>query len=192
MQTLSGCIKARDKKGIKALLHDSAQINALNEQGLSPLYQAVVLNFPDIVALLIEEGANPDFVEKEGGWSCLQLAASRNQQEIVEILVNKVNDIDFRDQFGQTAILIAARNGHCDTVKLLADSGANLEIPKQDTEETPLLRALIYGHEKTAITLIEHGAQYKEISVDGLSIQQWSERESMHDLNHVLTKLQLH
>ncbi|MBM3558879.1 MAG: ankyrin repeat domain-containing protein, partial [Alphaproteobacteria bacterium] len=59
---------------------------------------------------------------------------------------------------GLTALLLAARDGHHDTVMALLDAGADINQPGAGDRTTPLLIATINGHFALAKRLLERGA----------------------------------
>lgn len=67
-----------------------------------------------------------------------------------------------------TALMLACCGGHEDIVKLLIDSGADLEL-QNESGHTPLMEAASGGHVEVAKILLENGAginthsdEYKE------------------------------
>lgn len=67
--------------------------------------------------------------EKTFGWSPLQMAVNRNQTEVVKYLLSKGADINYIHPVAHhTAFHLAALNGLDDMVKLLAKSGADVNI----------------------------------------------------------------
>ena len=67
--------------------------------------------------------------EKSFAWSPIQMAANKNQLEAVKYLVSKGGDINYIHPLSHnTALHLAAFNGFDDMVKLLAASGADVNI----------------------------------------------------------------
>lgn len=67
--------------------------------------------------------------EKIFGWSPLQMAANTNQLKVVEYLISKGADLDYMQPNAlHTAFHLAAFNRMTDMTKLLAKSGANVNI----------------------------------------------------------------
>lgn len=58
----------------------------------------------------------------------------------------------------ETPIIAAAENGHLDVVKLLVESGADLETRNTHTSETALFKAVKNRHRKVIEYLLEKGA----------------------------------
>jgi len=66
-------------------------------------------------------------------------------------------DINAQDHFGTTALMVAARDGHIQTIKSLLAAGADLNI--QDTlGETALMKAASNGYQEIVQRLLESGA----------------------------------
>lgn len=59
---------------------------------------------------------------------------------------------------GQTAVLLAAREGHADVVHALLDAGADIDQKSAADGHTPLLMSIINGHFDLAMSLLERGA----------------------------------
>ena len=78
--------------------------------------------------------------------------------ETIERLLKQKNiDINFGDKDGETALMIASKNGHTEGVKELLRAGA--EVDKTTScGETALFRACASGNNEIVIDLIEHGA----------------------------------
>jgi ankyrin repeat protein len=68
---------------------------------------------------------------------------------------------------GLTALLLAARDGHHETVMALLDAGANINQSSAGDRTTPLLIATINGHFDLAKRLLERGADPKLASDGG-------------------------
>jgi hypothetical protein len=64
-------------------------------------------------------------------------------------------DIDARDNEGQTALVLAAQQGHLEIVKLLIDAGADLEARDKTFERASLCWAAMNGHITVVKILID-------------------------------------
>lgn len=75
------------------------------------------------------------------GWSPVQMAANKNQLETVKYLLSKGGNINYIHPLSNnTAFHLAAFNGFDDMVKLLAQSGAN--INEKLKADVSIIRAL--------------------------------------------------
>ncbi|TGL64642.1 ankyrin repeat domain-containing protein [Leptospira sarikeiensis] len=100
---------------IKYLIEKGADIHAQSKSKLSigntALHSAVASWRADAVALLLENGADPNFTQ-DGGFSPLHIAASRQgSEEIVSLLLQKGANPDLKTEDGKTAREIAAERG---------------------------------------------------------------------------------
>ena len=74
--------------------------------------------------------------------------------------------------YGSLGLHAAALSGHASTVRLLLDSGSNIDA--QDLlMHTPLFRACEMGHTDVVQVLIEGGAQVEVVDQDGRSPLHW-------------------
>ena len=84
-------------------------------------------------------------------------AASRGDVPALERLLAAGTDIDAKDAHGQTALMLAALEGHERTVAFLADRGASLDHTAE-YHLTALMLAVIRGHRWVAQSLVNAGA----------------------------------
>lgn len=70
---------------------------------------------------------------------------------------------------GMTALLYAAREGYLETARALVESGANVNEASGGEKMSPMVEAIINGHLDVAKYLLDHGADPKLSTVDGLT-----------------------
>jgi uncharacterized protein len=70
---------------------------------------------------------------------------------------------------GMTALLVAARDGQKDAVSALIDAGGDINQTSDTDHATPLILALINGHYDLAYFLLQHGADPRLATSDGLA-----------------------
>ncbi|KAF7239083.1 Protein TANC2 [Varanus komodoensis] len=127
-----------DSKGLiistDALLVDSEEIETVSRLlilgGANINYRTEVLNnapilcvqshlgYTEMVALLLEFGANVD-ASSENGLTSLGYAAAAGYLSIVALLCKKRAKVDHLDKNGQCALVHAALRGHLEVVKFL-------------------------------------------------------------------------
>jgi hypothetical protein len=106
--------------------YDPANINARDEDGLTPLRWASRghhFNDGSILRLLLEHGADID-TQDGGGWTPLQEVSYFGALEIVHLLLEHSADVEVKDNDGRTALQFAAEEGHDEVVELLREHGA--------------------------------------------------------------------
>ena len=92
-------------KAIKRNLASGTDVNAKNEDGVTPLLVAAVSGRKEIIELLIREGA--DVNAKVNGVTPLHQAAFRSHKEIAELLIANgadLNAVDNVGKFGRTPL----------------------------------------------------------------------------------------
>ena len=157
-------LKNMEKDEIQAMYSQSTQSNSER----SPLYWAVKNQSPEMLHLLIYGGIEDEAVKdmigyvkkfkyEENGQTLLHLAASLDNREIVEIIVeallsnNVAHDascstgtsypgwepekyLDLKDNKGNTPLHLAAQKGCTSVVRILLEKGANPEIRNHDNK----------------------------------------------------------
>jgi ankyrin repeat protein len=97
---------------VRILLDNGAQFQCKDKlYKQTPVQWAAKVGHAEILELLIEEKA--DFKGRDGiSITLLSLAAGNGNEDVVQILLKKGADIEFRDnEFGQTTLLWAAKRG---------------------------------------------------------------------------------
>lgn len=102
------------------LLANGADVNAWSKNNLAnqPLHAAAAGQQTELVALLLEHGAEIDSPE-HGGFTALQLAAENGTLEMVKILLAKGANVAVKSDEGKTAMDYAQEKGFTEIVELL-------------------------------------------------------------------------
>ena len=95
-------------------------------------------------------------------------ATSNNNLHYVEELIKAGADLETRDHFEDTALIIASRNEYTDLAELLINSGANVNVSNK-LGFTPLIVASFYNCNKILELLIKAGANINTKSKEGLT-----------------------
>lgn len=120
----------------RTLLEHGANVNAFNKCFDTILHHAVLNDNPDVVALLVWNGAKADartLCER----TTLYLASgsiSPPRAQIVRVLLDAGADKDVLDRDARTPLHLAAMNGDINVISILLDFGANVEA--EDLHET--------------------------------------------------------
>ncbi|WP_442782554.1 ankyrin repeat domain-containing protein [Collimonas fungivorans] len=97
------------------------------------------------VKALLDKEAEPN----NTGWTALHYAAAIGNNEIVQMLLDASAYIDAGSPNNTTPIMMAARGGKIETVKLLLDSGADVTL-KNDVGMTAIDLAKKFDHNDIA------------------------------------------
>ncbi len=87
----------------KLLIANGAEIDAQDEDGLTPLMFATLDGQQEVVELLIREGARLNQIDEEGE-TALHYAAKYGQNKIAELLIANGAELNIRDYCGQTPL----------------------------------------------------------------------------------------
>ncbi|KAI3748878.1 hypothetical protein L6452_12283 [Arctium lappa] len=164
---------------VKMLAGAGANVDAKRNDGWTALYRAAAKGDRRMVKVLIDLGADPSIAaDNRNPSSAVDVARDEGHKEIVEILergeevlnaarrgdlihleflLERDASVDFRDQYGLTAIHMAAIKGHKDVVMLLVEFGCDLECTEAEGQ-TPLHMAAMGGSKDTVEVLINRGA----------------------------------
>ena len=99
----------------------------------TPLMMCVYTEFYDGVVFLLEIGADPNMVGKDGK-SPLYLAALKNKASIVKILLKAKAEINYADLQGKTALMNACECGIFENVKTLLENKADIKIKNKNNQ----------------------------------------------------------
>jgi ankyrin repeat protein len=80
--------------------------------------------------------------------------------ESIRRLLRAGADVDARNKYGQTALMLAAHQGHSEVVEELVSAGANLNATAK-YNLTALMLAVVAGHVNTARFLARAGTDLK-------------------------------
>jgi uncharacterized protein len=142
----------------------------------------------EVVRMLLARGADANARESSLGETALMWAAAENHPEAVRALIEHGADTNARsdkltyakDRFGLegvttilprgswTALMYAARQGSLESVRALAEAGADLNLADPDGT-TAMVLAILNGHFDTAGLLAEKGADPNIADVTGMA-----------------------
>lgn len=134
--------------------------------GSTPLMSAALLGHVDIVAWLLDQGAEPDAKSEIGGWTALSLAVAEGHLSVVEILGSQQAGLEERNDYGMTPLLVACNKGQHQVLRHLQAVGANLHAKTPDGK-TALMLSSRNGHLEIVEYLLEAGFDVLSRTNDG-------------------------
>ncbi len=140
---------------VRELLARGADPNAKDEDGDTPLHNAVQDGNEELARLLVASGADVN-VENAGGSTALHYAVCESRS-LTELLLSHGAAVDPTDRQGDTPLHNAALRGQADIVELLLTKGANPNA-RNNAGQTPLDKATRRRHSEIVDLLRKHGA----------------------------------
>jgi ankyrin repeat protein len=139
------------------LLKLHADVNAPQPDGTTALAWAARWDDIEMADLLVAAGANVKAANRFGA-TPLSLACTNGSAVMIERLLKAGDDPNaVISDMGDTALMLAARTGKPDAVKVLLEHGADAN--KKNAEgQTPLMWAVAEKNAAAAKVLIDHGA----------------------------------
>ena len=166
------------RETMELLLAEGANINAVANDGATPLTEAAVFGNPALAEFLISKGADPDgnnkytslhtaaykgHVEmikwllghgaevnavKSGGITPLHWATEYGHIWATEVLLKNGAYVNAQEYRGLTALHLAVEGQHCQVIDLLLRAGADTRILDKQTKRTALEKAAASGYLK--------------------------------------------
>ena len=158
-----------DTQTVQLLVDCGADVNALNEDGQTPLHTAAggKKDCPELCSILLQHNVKIDAVDKDGNQP-LHLAWKRGHTRTSRLLLSNGADVNALDEDGQTPLHTAA-GGEEDCPKLcsiLLKRNAKIDAVDKDGNQ-PLHLAWKRGHTRTSRFLLSNGADVNALDEDG-------------------------
>lgn len=83
-------------------------------------------------------------------------AALKNQKEVAQVLLDKGAEVNARNTSGETALSLAAREGHPEIARALLAKGADVNA-EDNSGAAPVIHATMFKHPGTLRVLLEEG-----------------------------------
>ena len=155
--------KAGHASTVSSFLAQGVNVNVEDWAGWPAINWAALMLRNDTIEILLESGADIEFLAKGGknsGRPLMMAAKKYNGLETAKLLVARGADVNGADQYGRTALIMAARYGRIQTVHFLLSQGADPNAESIMRKwKTPLIAAQLRGHEDIVSLLIEAGAK---------------------------------
>lgn len=136
----------------KVKLHPE-RLNGFSSDGFTLLGLAAYFGHPDVVRLLIENGADPNVIANNPmRVAPLHSACAASSYEIAELLIKAGANVNAKQMRGVTPLHSAAHNGQTKLAGLLIERGADVQA-ETDDGKTPLVMAEEKGHQEIAALL---------------------------------------
>ena len=147
---------------------EDVDMNHPGAHGYTALHWAVKGNYPEVVQVLIDAGADIE-TEDEEGRSPLHWACRSGALAVVKMLVQAGARVRATSDFGNTCLMFAANHGHTETVRYL------VSLPEMDLNHvdengnTAVLAVAEANHADVMEVLIDAGADIEVKGSSGIS-----------------------
>jgi serine/threonine-protein phosphatase 6 regulatory ankyrin repeat subunit A len=152
----------RNREAIfKMFLEEGVNVEAEDADGLTPLAHAVLENNEILVKSLLEKGAKVDVLRdigaKRGFRGRIYDAIDKENENVVRLLLVMGVDIEERDLFRNTPLVLACWFGKSAIAKLLVEQGADMKAC--DGQGWTVLHCAVLGQNASLLTfLLDNGA----------------------------------
>ena len=133
-----------DVDQVIAALDAGAEIEVVDDRGMTPIIWAALRGHLDVVKVLLEKGANINSTNW-AGWTPLMQACAQRHADLAKFLVEQGADIHMKTEYSGTALIFAAGTGQYELTKFLLDKGADPFVQITGTYEEDGMTALSYA-----------------------------------------------
>lgn len=190
-QKFANAIYADDMETVKKLADSEESLNARGLGGESPLIGAVMMNKPQIAALLIEKGADVNVKGKTCGTAlsnCVMgIKDPEKAAEIAALLIENGADVNMPVLSNQTPLHLAAMQRHMPIARVLLKNDADPN-GKDDGGRTPLHYCAPRGWVDMTTLLLENGADATVKDTDGKTALDYAKDNDYKETVKVLEK----
>jgi ankyrin repeat protein len=186
-----------------ALIQNKADVNKSfdkkydDEDKMSPLMYALneyMLNKPKVIRALADYGADMNARNAKDGYAPLHFAArNAHNSEIVDILIKAGAEIDAKDKYGYTPLMLALRknDAYPDIAIALIKYKADVNAVFPENSSTPLMMALsdfLSTKPKVIQALTDYGADVNAKNIGGMTPLMFAAKYSSQEIVRMLLK----
>lgn len=144
-------------KSAKHLIEKGADVNAVDDEGMTALVCAAWCPDSDMVKMLLEHGSSDVNHHSWKRGTALQAAAAKGSEDCCELLLEHGANVNGPPESTVAPpIWLAAKEGDLECFQILMEKGADLHFREHDKEVGSLLAAAIIGGDKEIVDTLLH------------------------------------
>ncbi|CEG47005.1 transient receptor potential ca2 channel (trp-cc) family protein [Plasmopara halstedii] len=164
-----------DVTTVRKFLRKKTDVNCLGELGYvglnrrTPLHWAAVSGALEVVDILLEAGADPNFQDARGR-TPLHWAARLNRTNILRSLLKAGADVKIVDVDYMTPLICAASglDATREVFSILTSAGADINAQLPTSGDTALHIAVREENEQSALAILANGGNLMKMNIEGL------------------------
>lgn len=173
---LADAVRTQDASRVQALLSQRADVNAVSDDGSTPLLWAAHWNDVAVAESLVRAGADPN-VANDFGMTPLSRACTNGSAPLVALLLNAGARPNTAIATGETPLMTCASSGAGAAVKMLLAGGAAVNAAETSQHQTALMWAAAERHAGVVGLLVEAGADLRARTRNGFTALHFAARE---------------
>ncbi len=118
-----------------------------------------------------------DYISPKEGMNILMLAIEANRGDLFKKHIDHFKDLEYKNHFGATALVLASSGGDIEFVKTLLNKGADPNVKFNKADFTLLMDASMEGNIELVNLLISSGASINDIDSVGMTALLYAARE---------------
>ena len=187
---LHAAVARGDGAGAAILARDPTTIERRDDNARTPLHVAAFVRRPDLVKLLMAQGADPDALDAQS-YDAVTIAAVNDDEPTLDALLRAGASAKLvTSPYDGTALIAAAHLGHDGVVRRLIAAGAPLDLVN-NLGWTALIEAVVLGdggprHVATVEALVKAGARRDLADRQGATPLMLAERRGFTPMVEIL------
>lgn len=170
------------------LLREGLDVNKKDDRHNTPLHNAAQFGRAEAAKILLNYGAGPNAINKDG-LTPLHHAAGFGHTDLIELLIDSGANTEIDCGGGDgTPLYAAVGYGQEDAVRLLIAKGANINKRSLRLGGTPLESAVGRGYSRIVELLILNGADVNATDSDGKTPLYWARKRGRDGVAKILRK----
>ncbi|EQC46017.1 ankyrin repeat domain-containing protein [Bacteriovorax sp. Seq25_V] len=127
-----------------------------------------------------------DYISPKEGMNILMLAIEANRDDLFEKYLDHFKDLEYKNNFGATALVLASSGGDINFVKNLLNKGADPNVEFNRAKFTLLMDAAMEGNTELIRLLLAKGARVNDIDNTGMTALLYASREGHTEVVRIL------